>query len=107
MMRLVRFWQLEDLVFPLYENVLKPRGADIEKVATLFRATCADCGSLLNSSSLALVAATLVHGGDVQRSRHACPACGRDRLLVEIGGLSTDESSRLVEDRFFQTLKTP
>lgn len=103
MKRLVQFEKLDDFVFPLIENICKPRNLKHESVSSLFVAKCDSCGAKLDGHSLAMQASLIMMG----QGPDGCPACGHGHLVAEVTGLTAEEETRLKQDRFFSTLATP
>lgn len=102
MKRLVEFGKLDDFIFPLIENVCKPRKLANTDVSSLFVAKCEGCRAQLDGFSLAMQASAIMLG-DVPSG---CPTCGHGRLVAEVVGLTSQEEARLKRDRFFSMLKT-
>jgi len=101
--RLVEFKTMDNLIFPLIDNVCKPRKLSHEEVSSFFIATCEKCGGQLDGYSLAIEAAAVVMG----HVPGGCPQCGHSRFLAEVSGLTALEEEGLRNDGFFSTLPTP
>lgn len=103
MRRLVQFQKVDDFIFPLIENICKPRKLAHEAVSSLFVAKCERCKGVLDGASMAIEAAAVMRG----HVPKGCPHCGHGRFVAEVSGLSTSEEERLRNDEFFATLATP
>jgi hypothetical protein len=104
MRRLCEYAKADDFVFPLTENICKPRGLPFSSVTDLFTASCEGCATKINGEALSMSASLIATTG--RATVTSCPSCGSTRFIGSVVGLNKDEEKRLLNDRFFRTLKS-
>jgi hypothetical protein len=96
----IKWEELENFIFPLMENVCKPRGLKAIDVKTLFDAYCPKCERTLNPEALAIQAPL----SQIGQATKKCPNCEHEKLRAVFKLLKEEEIQALSNDRFFSQL---